>query len=911
MTLIWEKVAEILADKVVGAAISQITRKRWDDAWQGVYDRWRVSFQSPEGGEEKLNAAFGEFFSRKPVVEELEKVGRDQYEHIDLDSLSDQLQESLAWAGLPKRDGNVRSEIDRWFRDLKKMLEADPAFRREHQSGVQAAIRGATRPEAPAGPDSLARQKYLASVVRQHRLIRFSGMADVSGPPEVDIARVFVMPRVLWDRPRNDKPVAAHRLIAAKKAPRRTVILGGPGSGKTTLLEAFSLGFAQPEKFPWSRKFPALLPVFLRVRDLDSSLTQNGGTIWDCLARLCSQRMGETLPVGFFVREMERGGLAVLLDGLDEAATPARRSQIVELIGEFAETLSADSRLILTSRPHDYRHRFDSETYRHYHLQPFDDDEVVRFIQGWQEIHEPDREAASQKGDRLWKALESRKEILALARNALLLTMIVRVHFGLGQLPDSRRGLYEKCAETLLKHWADAKDLGPGPIEYTQKHKLLQRLAWEMQGEAEQWSDDMLLQISRPDLARRFERMLKEDGEPNALQKVDSVIDRLHARDAVLVQYGTDARGQDQFGFVHRSFQEYFAACWMAQELDASEFSDLLAENRPGWSETLYLAVASLPDRRRRKILLDLLKSGRPVFAVECLRAAPPEQPWLALLVRFLSRYTWEGQEYLTLSVSECVDACAERPELWDVLAAIFERDKREGRSLAAAVDLAAEMARRGEHQAAALLEGFFSEAPAEDDDMVPVAAGSFPFGEDGRMVDVPAFSIGRFPVTNQEFERMIPGYGRNQYSDQDRQPVVTVSWFEARLYCHWRGRGYRLPTEFEWEKAAGWDPEMQRKRVYPWGDAFDAAHCNTSESGRGKASAVGSYPAGRSAYGCEDMAGNVWEWTESVWSADESARVARGGSWNYFHDLAACACRFGNVPQYRYDNIGFRCART
>ncbi len=909
----WDKIATTLLPKVIGAGVNQLTRKRWDAAWHGVYERWTQSFQSPQTGEEQLNAAFEDFFARPPVINEVAKVGRDQYQQIDFEILADQLQQTFTWARLPAPKGNIHADIGRWFQDLKQMLETDPAFRREHQIGVQTAIRDAARPEAPAGADSMARRKYLDSVIRQHRYIRFSGMADVSGPVEVEIARVFVMPRVLRNGTQKAKPVAAHRLITRKKAPRRAVILGGPGSGKTTLLEALALGFAQPEKFPWSRKFPALLPVFLRIRDLDRILTENGGTIWDCVARHCSQRMAETLPAGFFRRRMDAEGLALLLDGLDEASSPARRTQIVDLIAEFAETLSPDSRLILTSRPHDYRHRFEAATYQHNGLQPFDDGEVVHFIQGWQEIHEPDRKAAIEKGERLWKALESRKEILALARNALLLTMIVRVHFGLGALPDSRRGLYEKCAETLLKHWVAAKDLGPGPIDYTQKKKLLERLAWEMQGEAEQWSDEMSLQISRPDLARRLERMLKEDGQTNALQLVDRVIDRLHARDAILVQYGTNALGQDQFGFVHRSFQEYFAACYMAQELEPSEFEARLAENRPGWNETLYLAVASLPDRRRRTTLHDLLEAGRADFAVDCLRAAPPEQPWLALLVRFLSRYTWEGQEYRDLSVSECADACAERPELWDLLPVMFEREHREGQSLAAAVDLAEELARRGEKQAAALLERFFSEAPETEEDMVAVTAGAFPFGKDGRMEDVPEFSIACYPVTNEEFERMIPGHRklRSRASDLDRQPVVYVSWFEARMYCRWRARGYRLPTEFEWEKAAGWDPEMAHKRVYPWGDTFDPARCNTEEGGLGKTSLVGSYPSGRSAYGCEDMAGNVWEWTESPWSADIDASVVRGGSWNFSHDNAACAYRNVNNPQGRSRSIGFRCART
>jgi hypothetical protein len=166
-----------------------------------------------------------------------------------------------------------------------------------------------------------------------------------------------------------------------------------------------------------------------------------------------------------------------------------------------------------------------------------------------------------------------------------------------------------------------------------------------MQGEAEQLGDEMVLQIARDDLTQRFGTYLDDEGCLDAFHLVEKVVHRLHARDAILVQYGTDARGQDLFGFVHRSFQEYFAARWMAQELDEAEFARQLSENKAGWNETLYLAVAQLNDKRRRRTLLDLLKTGRAEFAVECLRAAPPEQPWLRMLVQFLARYTWGGQE--------------------------------------------------------------------------------------------------------------------------------------------------------------------------------------------------------------------------------------------------------------------------
>ena len=162
-------------------------------------------------------------------------------------------------------------------------------------------------------------------------------------------------------------------------------------------------------------------------------------------------------------------------------------------------------------------------------------------------------------------------------------------------------------------------------------------------------------------------------------------------------------------------------------------------------------------------------------------------------------------------------------------------------------------------------------------------------------------FKIGIFPVTNQEYLEFINDGGYETYkhwlSDgwekvkknkwnspmywekindewyvrdflgirkiNPNEPVCHVSYYEADAYCKWAGK--RLPTEAEWEKAACWDEEKQQKTVFPWGDDNPTEEkCNLLESYHWGCAEVGAYPKGSSKAGCQQMIGDVWEWTSS-----------------------------------------------
>jgi iron(II)-dependent oxidoreductase len=200
--------------------------------------------------------------------------------------------------------------------------------------------------------------------------------------------------------------------------------------------------------------------------------------------------------------------------------------------------------------------------------------------------------------------------------------------------------------------------------------------------------------------------------------------------------------------------------------------------------------------------------------------------------------------------------------------------------------------------------------------EMVLVPAGEFILGsaqEPGalseRRVDLAAFWIDKYEVTNAQYQRFVQETGHqapwgDYPAGQADYPVTGVSWQDANAYCQWAEK--RLPTEAEWEKAARGDDG----RRYPWGDGWRDGLANTDEVGAGGPRPVGSYPGGASPYGVQDMAGNVWEWVNDWFGASQETKVIRGGAWNAISRWAQAVARNSTSPTRTQDNLGFRCAQ-
>lgn len=164
----------------------------------------------------------------------------------------------------------------------------------------------------------------------------------------------------------------------------------------------------------------------------------------------------------------------------------------------------------------------------------------------------------------------------------------------------------------------------------------------------------------------------------------------------------------------------------------------------------------------------------------------------------------------------------------------------------------------------------------------------------------VNSFLIDKYLVTNEEYKEVF-----NEYSFQEgleKFPATSVSFDEASSFAKFHGK--EIPNEIYWEKAArGTDG-----RKFPWGNQWDKNRCNTRLSGISGTTQVDFYDNGISPYGCYDMAGNVWEWTNTSKEKDKT-RIVRGGSWVKMNILPWCSYKF-NYENEGQQNVGFRCIR-
>jgi energy-coupling factor transporter ATP-binding protein EcfA2 len=708
----------------------------------------------------------------------------------------------------------------------------------------------------PADPDQEVRRRY------REDLFRRTGQIDIRGFQRSDGKATAFAIEDLYIALQNHQEEEIEKSL---RKYRCLVVQGDAGSGKSTFLQHLAHELARGgERFP--------LPV--RVVELDRTIqkeleepnTPAGGEDPRWLAvHLAAAGWG--LDEQFVLRQLRRPETVVLIDGLDEALNQARRRSLAKLLSAAGKQYPK-CRFVLTTRPGAYEGEARSQGFAVDTIAPLKPEAVARFFANWSRcVYPDDPSAAEALGVDLERQVGAKEEVREMADNPMMLTALASIHWNEKRLPQDRGELYESIIGWLARQ----RENRPGRLAEKKCREVLGALALGMQtwpqGRLKQAERDAAVKI----LTENTKLTLREAREFLAQEELDS---------GIIV-----SRGKDAVEFRHLTYQEYLAALEVLEDRSEKEQEEILLTGRQRysveWREFLRL-LALLARHRKAQWLYEKLLEGAGGSLADRART-----------VALIRTMAWDRREREG-EIEDCRYLAFVRE-----MAGLFE-----GKADGHALDL---WSRAQAAEAWELLVGDRSRLrlPHDESYWSPV---------DQR------FDIGRCPVTVYEYERYLADCPQVEkpraWTEQSRfplRPVVDVSLRDAEAYCKWcsgkTGRLIRLPAEDEWYLAAAGAAEPPRD--YPWGGGEPNHDLANYDYEVRHVTPVGLFPAGATpGAGILDMAGNVWEWTSSLYSEGREERVLRGGSFSDSARSLRAANRVSNGPDERSNYIGFRCVR-
>ncbi|MEJ3742837.1 HEAT repeat domain-containing protein [Actinomycetes bacterium KLBMP 9797] len=408
--------------------------------------------------------------------------------------------------------------------------------------------------------------------------------------------------------------------VLGSSGERTCVLLGDPGAGKSTLARFLMLALAEDEVHGPLESLTGWQPVLVELREYAASI-ERYETFLEYLDYRC-RTDGLGLPADVFDAYLrEQGRTLVVFDGLDELFDPRAREMVSRRIAGFAATYP-DVRIVVTSRIVGYRPRVLRDAgFSHYTIQDLTTEQRDAFLSSWYALAMHDRPgAATQRHQRLTRAIEESAPIRELAGNPLLLTIlaIIGKH---QELPRERWKVYDHAAGVLVQHWDVNKHLidrrvDADAIREDDKKELLRRIAYRMQhgrhGLAGNhvWEEDLAAEIEGY-LAVRYQY------DPAKAAAVAShMIDQFRARNFVLARFGPKI-----YGFVHRALLEFFCASEIVAQFEKTRTlteSDLTTGvfgrqwEDPSWTEVLRLIAGMVDATVASRIIDHLLTDARP-----------------------------------------------------------------------------------------------------------------------------------------------------------------------------------------------------------------------------------------------------------------------------------------------------------
>ncbi|WP_433278470.1 NACHT domain-containing protein [Pseudonocardia xinjiangensis] len=521
----------------------------------------------------------------------------------------------------------------------------------------------------PTGPNlEDLEQEYLTYIRSECGTVTHEGLpADTQVSAGVDLVQLYVPLYVeVWrdekelgdpttGRIPTELPGKRISIGSALQVGGHISVVGAPGSGKSTLLNRIALSYANVrDSFRDSADLPPgdYLPILLRCRDV----TAVGATFMDLVSSLPEQFGRPEAAVEFktiVMSAMRRGRALILVDGLDEIASPGQRVSFVRNLRNLLTTYPTNH-LVLTSREPGFRPVAGAlaDYCGRYRLSDMDDRSISMLVSRWDSLIP--RRSQSRSSHALTAQILGNDRIRLLASSPLLLTTLLLVERWVGDLPRRRSVLYDKAIEVLLMTWNVE---GHEPLNLDEVLPQLSYVAYEMTTSGLQ----RLSASQLTDLLRRARNDMP-DVLGYARLSPNELLERIELRSSLIVQAGLvveAGRLQQNFEFRHLTFQEYLTALacvkgWNANELTTSDPKSCLSPHYgdESWTEVIPLA-AVLSGRSGTDVIQSLLE-----YADEVLREESDDSPEEVVDEK------WQRvQDCLGVLVSCLVDEVTCRPE--------------------------------------------------------------------------------------------------------------------------------------------------------------------------------------------------------------------------------------------------------
>ena len=499
-------------------------------------------------------------------------------------------------------------------------LKTGPIKPRASDSSLDSAMPRSTGDERPDLEND--RQDYLRSVFKENEYLDPRGIRQVVRAIVLQLDEIYVSLRLEQERnlPTTGRSAESDRqtieLPAAIRQRPRLVVLGDPGSGKTTLLRflarLFSSAGRDGEKNVRDKDGQdygsTALPVLVRIAEYADVLQEaKTARLREFLMWSSGDTAEKRTRFGRIIEDALKSGRAlILLDGLDEVIDLGTRNRIAREIETFSTNLEDGNRIVVTSRIVGYREarlgaEFSQSVFTLCDMEP---QHIERFLQRWclavARANKPDADTSDlaeqvQKEVRdLLRYIHASEGVQRLSVNPLLLTILALIRRASPTAPSHRAHLYKLASETLLHTWRIPQEpySGSAILNMGQEELLLKPLAYEIhESEATGLISDSR---ARQFLQRTWARARGEDPDnpsPKTFDEIEVFMRCVNQHSGIFIE-----RGPGKYGFLHLTFEEYFAGCEMVRLARTAVSRIHSHRNHSRWEEPIRLAIASFSE---------------------------------------------------------------------------------------------------------------------------------------------------------------------------------------------------------------------------------------------------------------------------------------------------------------------------